>query len=200
MAKPQLKALGCESTRFRVFGPFEVHSKKGARGPCLCPATTAEKLQQEIADRYPNENLLTKRGCYIFAIRTAGRGKLGGVYKPWYVGEAQKQPVVKEALNSDNFIKKYSKAFQKYQRGTPVLFFIAKQDPGMKVSINKRTVASMQTALIWHAADANGELLNIKENPSLVDFEIAGVPLVGHHHTAKVAKGPARDVAKMLGL
>jgi hypothetical protein len=190
-----------DATQFKVFGAFELSCVRGLRGGVrLCSETTKDTIERTIKRDYPHDNLLTKKGCYIYAIRTGGRGQKGGAFTPWYVGKAHRQSLLDESLSDRNFNKIYSVAFDRVTRGTPVLFWIAKAAPGQKEAANAGVIADMEKALIWHAVDCNPELLNIVENPRLFGFEIAGLPLVAQHDVRTASKGPARHVAKMLGL
>ena len=198
--KVKSRIRGCHAVQGLRSLRAQLCSRLAGGGFRLCRKTTEDTIVRTIEREYPHDNLLTKKGCYIYAIRTGGRGQKGGAFTPWYVGKAHKQSLLKESLSPRNFNDIYSVAFDRVIRGTPVLFWIAKASPGQKEAANAGMIADMEQALIWHAVDCNPELLNIKENPRLFSFEIAGVPLVAQHEVRTASQGPARQVAKMLGL
>jgi len=95
---------------FDVSGPFEI-SRFGKKKNIT--KESLEYLKQEMEDW--EEGLSEACGCYIFSKR-AGKGII-----PWYVGQACRLPIYKEALNPDN-ITKYNKVLD--EKGTPLLFVI----------------------------------------------------------------------------
>lgn len=104
--------------QFKVFGPFEL---KFVKGTTTLDAEGSERaIMGQIKRDFPKDNIDVKGGCYVFAIRTGGKGAKGGSYMPWYVGKAFKISLLKESLHSDKY-EKYSKVAAK-EHGTPVLF------------------------------------------------------------------------------
>ncbi len=163
---------------FKVFGPFKLKFLKGTK--TLDASATERAIESQIKRQYPNDNLDSKRGCYVFAIRRSGGGASSGSFMPWYVGKAVKSPLLKESLDSEKYKKCYVKVAAT-EHGTPVLFWIAKAAPGKKNSLNKGTIGKMEKKLIAAAALRNPALMNQHHNKPL-PFEIAGVPLDAQTH------------------
>lgn len=193
-----LKTEITDANEFAVFGPFKLKYLPGTTN--LCQIRSTESVLDQIKRDYPHDNLESKGGCYIFAVCKGGKGAKGGSYKPLYVGQSvgrvRRHPLIKESLSDRNFIDIYNKHAPKH--GTLVLFWIAKAAPGMVKSLNKREIANMEAELIRWATHVNPSIENARLLPAL-SFKIKGLPLTAQcHHKAK--RGPARIVAKMLGV
>jgi len=184
-----------ELNEFKIFGPFKLQFIKGTSTLDSDASKTA--VIAEIDKRYPKDNLDRKGGCYIFAIRTGGKGAKGGTYSPWYVGQAKNLSLLEESLSTRNFDKFYSR-IAATKHGTPMLFWIAKAAPGMINSLDKNEIDAMEQELIDWAAHRNHDLMNTQHIPRLT-FRIEGLPLSAQSH-ARAKKGPAAKVAKMLGV
>ena len=180
---------------FRIFGPFKLQFIKGTS--TLDSDLSKAFAIAEIRKFYSTDNLDQKGGCYIFAMRTGGRGAKEGTYSPWYVGQAKNLSLLEESLSSRNFDKFYNRIVAR-KHGTPVLFWIAKAAPGMINSLNKTEIDQMEQELIAWAAHRNHELMNTQHRPRFT-FRIEGLPLSAQSH-ARAKKGPAAKVAKMLGV
>jgi hypothetical protein len=178
---------------FRVYGPFELAFVKGSR--LLDSEESARRIAEDIGRRYSCDNLERKGGCYIFAIRTGGRGKKGGHFVPWYVGKAKKQPLLKESLNHRNFNQFYSKVAMN-EHGRPMLFWIAKAAPGHVAALNANELRLMERELIAYAFECNPGLKNSHHRARLT-FKIEGLPLSGQDHPRE-RSGPAKQLAAML--
>src|SRR5580692_11425011 len=96
---------------FDIAGPFEI-SRQGENQ--LVTKRSLNDLKAKLEDW--DEGLSDACGCYVFAIR-AGRG-----YTPYYVGQATKRAIPKEALNPSNR-EKYNVVLG-YGRGRPVIFVL----------------------------------------------------------------------------
>jgi hypothetical protein len=162
-------------TCFQVFGPFELAIATRNGGRIICRETVRAKLQVDAEAAWPGMNIPSKRGCYVFAVRSGGRSSKGGAYRPWYVGKTGRQSLLVESTSSDKLVK-YQDAMLRTKIGTPVLFFVAKPSPGKVRSIDQQVLASMERALIAAAHRANTELLNCHNRPSHA-FYIKGVPI-----------------------
>ncbi len=183
---------------YSVFGPFELVLVAGPTGTRESRKKSRREVKRLVEELYPEQpKLLKKPGCYIFALRTGGKGRLGGAFKVWYVGKS-KRPLYTESLTERNC--DMYRSIVDGQHGSPVLFWIAKAAPGHGSSSDKRDVEDMETALIYAASDQNHSLCNDMKNPRKYKFQIAGVPLVGQHDLRRASKGPAAQIAKMLGL
>jgi len=185
-------------TEFTVFGPFElvVSARKGGRA--IDEAASREEILRTISARYPDDNLESKPGCYIFGMRTGGRGAISGSYKPWYVGKAKRQALLKESLGKHQ-LNHYHLAMTEYNRGTPVIFWIAKSAQGHRTSVNDSLLDQMETRLIEYAFEQNPGLRNDRKVPRL-GFAIDGLPLMGQQHRRARRGEAAGDCARMLGV
>nr|WP_199045497.1 hypothetical protein [Dyella sp. ASV24] len=166
--------------RFDVAGPFEIprHGKKRN--------ITKESLVQLSAQMEEREEGLSEScGCYVFAKRA------GGGITPWYVGQACKRPMLKEALNPDN-ITKYNGVLDD-DKGTPLLFVIPARTRGGK--LRKRpasekgglpSITFLEKWLIAAAIEKNPDLVNNKETRFLRDLHVVGIfnPKQGESTTA----------------
>ena len=141
---------------FKVFGPFKMKYLKNTK--TLDASATERAIKSQIKCQYPKDNLDSKGGCYVFAIRRSGGGASGGSFMPWYVGKAVKSSLLKESLDCEKYKKCYFKVAAT-EHGTPVLFWIAKAAPGKKNSLNKGTVGTMERKLIAAAALRNQGLM-----------------------------------------
>jgi hypothetical protein len=161
-----------------VFGEFQLVVQRGPGGRVIDAVKSREYLEEQLQRRYPNQtNLLEKPGCYVFAIRTGGRGRRNGHYTPWYVGKAKKQALLKECLGKHQ-LDHYHRALTRYARCTPVIFWIAKTARGQKKAVDARLLSQMEAKLIEYAYGCNPELCNTHRIPKL-SFVIQGVRLVG---------------------
>lgn len=109
---------------------------------------------RESADQFKEQHkeILSKPGCYIFALK-ASQG-----YKPWYVGKTDKS-FYSEAFTPDK-LQKYNEVAASSHRGTPLLFFL--QAPGRVGEQRKRRIAELELYLIQSASKKNPKLINIK--------------------------------------
>lgn len=180
---------------FRVFGPFKLHYLKGTS--LLDPEQTEHAIRRQLKQAYPDDNLETKGGCYVFAVRTGGKRAKGGSYKPWYVGKAFRNSLLDESLHAEKYKKCYFRVAAT-EHGTPVLFWIAKALPGHKSALDKREIGDMERELIKLAAIRNPRLMNKHHNkPST--FQIIGVPLGAQcHPRARGQRGAAAWLSAML--
>ncbi len=151
---------------FDVAGPFDLtrHGKKKFI------------TEQSLADLDPElENwesgLSDACGCYIFAIR-AGKG-----YTPYYVGQACKWSMLREALNPSNR-EKYNKACSE-SKGMPVIFFLPMRTPKgryrKKGSSGLASIDFLERWLIAKAIDKNPDLINNKETRFLRNINVVGI-------------------------
>ena len=140
-----------ELTEFSVFGSFDLVLYKGTNGRVIDAEASRDSIEEQLKSRYPADpKLLGKPGCYVFAIRTGGRGGVDGCYLPWYVGKAKKQPLLKESLGNHQ-VAHYNRVLADYGSCTPVIFWIAKFARGHGKAVNDNMLDQMETRLIEYS-------------------------------------------------
>lgn len=117
------------------------------------------------------EGLSESCGCYVFAKRA------GGGVIPWYVGQACRLPMFKEALNANN-ITKYNKILD--EKGTPLIFVIPARTPAGKLrkrpaSKGLSSISFLERWLIAAALEKNPDLLNSRETMFLRRLHVRGI-------------------------
>jgi len=145
-------------TQFTCHGPFEIPTVKLAAARSIAGPEIMAFWSQ-------NASYSPRVGCYIFGMR-AGKG-----ITPWYVGKATKS-FGQEAFSSDK-LTRYLHVLADYQRGKPVIFFVA-YPAGKKGTTNFRHIAALEKFLIQSAAIANPFLKNIN-HATAPNWGIAGV-------------------------
>lgn len=152
--------------RFDVAGPFEI-SRHGKKKNITKESIEDLKSKMEAYE----EGLSEACGCYVFA------KSVSGSIVPWYVGQACRRPLIKEALNADN-ITKYNKALD--DKGRPLLFAIPARTPNGK--LRKRPtkkesppITFLESWLIAAALDRNPSLINNKKTKFLREVHVVGV-------------------------
>ncbi len=151
--------------RFDVAGPFDLtrHGKKKMI------------TEQSMADLKPHlerweDGLSRACGCYVFAIH-AGQG-----YTPYYVGQACRQSIFREALNPSNR-EKYNKACSD-SHGTPILFFLPMRSPNGRYRSKGGgglAIDFLERWLIAAAINKNPNLINNKATKVLRKISVAGI-------------------------
>ena len=99
------------------------------------------------------QELASKRGCYVFAVR-AGKGMT-----PIYVGKATRSSFEKECFNPANR-HKFSNGMADFKKGTPVLYFI--RHPSQRGKINAKQIGEIENFLIQNAAVRNPNIQNLR--------------------------------------
>lgn len=153
---------------FDVVGPF-VLSRHGAKQ--IITDQSLKELGPELEAEEPG--LSDACGCYVFGVR-AGRGMT-----PYYVGQACKRSILKEALNPSNR-EKYNKVISE-SKGNPIIFFIPMRTPRGK--LRKRSKGDggipaldfLESWFISMAIEKNPDLINIKETKFLRSLHVTGV-------------------------
>lgn len=126
-------------------------------------------LDLSATDREPG--LSDACGCYLFALR-AGKG-----FTPYYVGQACKRSIFREALNPANLVK-YNTLDS---AGTPVLFLIPMKTPQDKFRKPSQAAGGLAALdflerwLIAVAMDKNVDLLNNRETKFLRNIHVRGI-------------------------
>lgn len=129
---------------FKPLGPEKVPLHKGKAGRIVRPEEGKKFFEAHPA-------LATKRGCYVFAMRS------GGGITPMYVGKATKS--FGQECFTNHKLGKCNEALAAYQRGNLVLFFYAA--PDKKTSAHK--INLLENYLIQASLSVNDQLLNIKK-------------------------------------
>ncbi len=96
--------------KFEVFGPYFLNTRT------IIKKEHVITMREVIAASEYGGVLSTAPGCYIFGIKPSGAQRI----IPWYVGKAERQPVMKEATN-DQHLQLYNEIFDGYKNGNPVL-------------------------------------------------------------------------------
>lgn len=153
--------------RFDVAGPFDI-SRHGKKRNITKESLLSLKDQLEEWE----EGLSEACGCYVFAKRA------GGGITPWYVGQACRRPMLKEALNSDN-LAKYNKVLDD-DKGTPLLFVVPTRTPTGKLRKRPQnggltSLTFLERWLIAAAIEKNPGLINSKETKFLRNLHVVGI-------------------------
>jgi hypothetical protein len=130
---------------FTVHGPYKIPVHRRSAGRVLRVKEFWEKNPK--AAKYASSC-----GCYVFAIRT------GGGTLPHYVGQATKS-FAQETFNVSN-LRKYYDALADYERGRPVVFFVA--HPKRKGKSNARRIRQVENFLIQAGWARNRYLQNVQ--------------------------------------
>jgi hypothetical protein len=155
------------SMLFDIAGPFDLKrfgSKK------ILTDETSNTLKPEL-DHW-HHGLSEACGCYVFGVR-AGKG-----VTPYYVGQACKTSILKEALNPSN-VGKYNKVLSD-RAGTPVIFFIPMKTPAGKFRKRKKVGGGLAALdfleewLIGMAIQKNATLINNKKTFFLRNIRVTG--------------------------
>lgn len=152
--------------RFDVAGPFEIKRYGTKRN---ISKESLKDLEQQMEAW--EEGLADACGCYIFAKRA------GGGIIPWYVGQACRSPMLKEALNAEN-ITKYNDVLD--EKGTPLLFVIPARTKTLKLrkrpdSKGLPAITFLERWLIATAIDKNPDLKNNMETRFLRGLHVVGI-------------------------
>lgn len=152
--------------QFDVAGPFEL-KRFGTKKNITKDSLAELKLRMEEWEVGLSESC----GCYVFAKRT------GGGIIPWYVGQACRRPMLKEALNAENIVK-YNKVTD--EKGTPLLFVIPARTPNGKFrkrpdTQKLREITFLERWLIATTLDKNPELINNMETKFLRGLHVTGI-------------------------
>jgi hypothetical protein len=128
---------------FEVLGPFTVPSEDNTAHRFFSADSATEFWKD-------HPELRARRGCYVFAMHNA-RGTT-----PMYVGKATIS--YKQEIFQPHKLMKYNETRSHYQRGTPVLFFVA--EVRHRGRSNANAIDELETYLIQTALAVNPELLN----------------------------------------
>ena len=131
-------------TKFEVEGPFKVPME---------PGNGTKMIAEDIAPFWSEfSRIRNRKGCYVFALR-AGQG-----FTPLYVGKTTK--TFEGECFADHKLKHYNYALRKYNKGTPVMFFVVY--PTKKGKPNASEISDLEEFLIQVGRTVNPDLRNIK--------------------------------------
>ena len=153
---------------FDVSGPHKI-SRHGPKR--LINEQSLKDLLAEL--RLEDSALEMACGCYVFAIR-AGKG-----ITPYYVGQASKSTIVREAFNPANR-ERYNSVLNG-SSGTPIIFLLPMRTPTGKYRKKKSGAAQISSVtflerwLIAKALEKNENLLNSRETRFLRNLHVRGL-------------------------
>lgn len=163
---------------FVVSGPYVVPIYQGRNGRIV-----REEEGRSFFAHHPS--LVTKRGCYIFAMRS------GGGITPTYVGKATKS-FGQECFTAHK-LGKCNQTLVDYGQGTLVVFLF--EPSAIKGKPPVREIGLLENFLIQTALSVNDELLNVKQTKQ-ESWSVRGIIRSGAGKPSKSA-----SLAKsMLGL
>lgn len=160
------------TTLFSVSGPWKIDVRANQHGAKRIEPSEFWADDDEIASR---------RGCYIFAIRNKG-------ILPAYVGKATKS--FRQEVFTPEKLNKYNEALHIWTHGTPVMFFVETTSRGAAVS---KRIGTLEQFLIREAKLANPALLN-KHHAGPQEWEINGITVP---HRGKKSVGEAAFMQMM---
>ena len=148
-------------TELVVHGPYPIPFETHGRG-------TSKRITRDHGKQFWSQEALkgvrAKQGCYVFALAVS-RG-----FTPWYVGKTTKT-FREEALHDHKLIY-YNEVIYKGQKGTPVMFFVARS--GTLKRIPRSQIDELETFLIQSAMYKNPDIKN-KQKTKTVLWGIRGV-------------------------
>lgn len=150
------------------------------------------KWWKEVVD--PSWGVSSACGVYVFGIRA------GGGTKVYYVGKANRQSFRSEA-SSVAKVAVYNECLGYVDKGTPVLFFVARCTPNNEYCRPARTKAGhkdidfLETFLMAAALRRNRDLANVRGLKFLRDVSVPGLV----NNSSKLTKS-AKALKGVLGL
>ena len=169
-------ATTAKKVTFEILGPYEVSFHGDLR------MLTQEEGTEFFRD---HPHLRDRRGAYVFGIRS------GGGMSPIYVGEATKG-FGQECFTNDKLLK-YALGLAAYDKGTPVLFFVASLQKRGRVNVT--VIDDLEDFLIQNAKAKNPDIVN-KKGTKEASWSIRGVVRGGHGKPSEAA----RAFRSMMGL
>ncbi len=158
------------ATIFGVAGPYQVPVYQGKAARTITDDNAKEFWKK-------NPDLASKKGAYVFGVR-AGKGST-----PAYVGRATKS--FRQEVFAPHKLTKYQQSLADYQKGTPILFFLAV--PKKKGATNTAHIKALENFLIQTGLAANPDLLNVKGTRT-EEWGIGGVIRGGKGKPSKAAR------------
>ena len=177
--------------RYQILGPFALPTTADRELDFSLEARKMFWCNAEAETGY--EELRMGRGCYLYAIR-AGKG-----IRPWYVGQS-KGPFLNEVF-APSKLEHYQAAHESYQRGTSILFLIARLTPGrklMKGKLSEDEAKFVERRLIISAYRENRRLRNVHQVKYAKELVIPG--LFNDKTSEKKMSESTKDFRIALGL
>lgn len=156
--------------KFEVFGPFFFNART------IIKQEHVAAICAEIKESEFGSVLSTAPGCYVFGVKASGAQRV----IPWYVGKAERQPVIKEAMNAQH-LQLYNEIFDEYKNGNPALYFLPSTTPSGKATAladaggKKPAIEFLEDWLIATCLKANPALWNIKKTRMLRELYVRGI-------------------------
>ncbi len=151
---------------FDVEGPFKL-ARYGKKK--LITGESIRNLKRELDRR--RTGLSRVRGCYVFVIH-AGKG-----YTPYYVGQACKRSILREAMNPSN-LSKYNDVCSE-TNGKPMLFVLRMQTTKgrdkRRGNSGSKSTTFLERWLIAEGFKKNPDLKNNKQTKFLRDLHVVGI-------------------------
>jgi hypothetical protein len=151
---------------FQVEGPYTL--QRFGQLHEIITNQSKQTLKKTLDDE--GRGLSIARGCYVFAIKAASG------YTPYYVGQANKQSILAEALSPPK-LTIYNEVCSN-TNGTPVLFFLPMITPNgkyCKTTVRRRSITFLERWLIAQALGKNPNLYNTSETQFLRKLHVVGV-------------------------
>jgi hypothetical protein len=155
---------------FEVFGPYFFKTKT------IIKLEHVAAVRDEITASESGNVLSTAPGCYVFGVKSSGAQRV----IPWYVGKAERQPVIKEATNAQH-LQLYNEIFDDYKNGHPALYFLPSTTPKGKATTlaesggSKPAIEFLEDWLIATCLKANADLWNVKKTRMLRELYVRGI-------------------------
>lgn len=156
--------------KFEVFGPYFFSTKT------IIKTEHVAAIRDAIKTSECGSVLSMAPGCYVFGVKPSGAKRV----IPWYVGKAERQPVIKEATNAQH-LQLYNELFDNYKNGTPALYFLPSTTPKGKATTladaggKKPAIEFLEDWLIATCLKTNPELWNVKKTRMLRELYVRGI-------------------------
>ena len=156
--------------KFEVFGPYFLDTKTIIKNEHVVA------MREAIIESEQASVLSTAPGCYVFGIKPSGAQRI----IPWYVGKAERQPVIKEATNAQH-LQLYNELFDYYKNGKPALYFLPSTTPQGRATTlaeaggKKPAIEFLEDWLIAASLKTNPGLWNVKKTRLLRELYVRGI-------------------------
>lgn len=155
--------------KFEVFGPYFLKTKT------IIKKEYVLAMREEILLSECGGILSAAPGCYVFGVKPSGAQRI----IPWYVGKAERQPVIKEATNAQH-LQLYNEIFDGYKNGHPAFYFLPSTTPkgrATELARNRRkpAIEFLEDWLIAACLKTNPNLWNIKKTRLLRELYVRGI-------------------------
>ena len=155
---------------FDVAGPFQLERKRHSR---LISKDAIKRLMDDAEGC--KEGLSNACGCYVFVLATS-RATI-----PFYVGQACKRSLVREAMNAAN-VNKFNHVLDEKKKGKPMLFLLPMltrggkfRKPSKKGAGRLAAIDFLERYLIHEALNRNRALINTRETKFMKGIRVTGM-------------------------